>query len=253
MDVFGYAGLHELARGATAVVYELGEDRVLKLFNEGYHHPSARREFLNAQVVCDLGVPAARAFTFLEDEKRVGIVYERLDGVSMLTALLSGGDAREIIRDFARLHKRFLSAKAADVPSLKDRWRESAVRGGAGEYAQLIDLLPDGDCLCHGDYHPDNVILTRDGPRAIDFMNVCGGSALCDVARTIYLVEVAPAQGISQEFRHALAEEYLLEMGVARRDLEPCLPAVMAMRMGEMRPKEEMEFICSELSKVRFC
>jgi Ser/Thr protein kinase RdoA (MazF antagonist) len=33
---------------------------------------------------------------------------------------------------------------------------------------ERLNQLPDGDALCHGDYHPDNVLMTRNGPIIID-------------------------------------------------------------------------------------
>ena len=48
----------------------------------------------------------------------------------------------------------------------------------------MIDKLADGDTLCHGDFHPGNILLSGDGAFIIDFMNVCCGNYLYDVART---------------------------------------------------------------------
>ena len=33
----------------------------------------------------------------------------------------------------------------------------------------LLESLPPGDGLCHGDLHPGNVIMTAEGPRLIDW------------------------------------------------------------------------------------
>ena len=42
--------------------------------------------------------------------------------------------------------------------------------------------------LCHGDLHPGNVILGRDGPVLIDWFDVSRGDPVADVARTALLV-----------------------------------------------------------------
>jgi len=53
-----------------------------------------------------------------------------------------------------------------------------------------INALPKGDTLLHGDFHPGNVLISTDNrPVVIDFMNVCRGSALYDVARTYFFVK----------------------------------------------------------------
>src|SRR5262249_39387897 len=36
-------------------------------------------------------------------------------------------------------------------------------------FLALLESLPPGDGLCHGDFHPGNVIMTAEGPRLIDW------------------------------------------------------------------------------------
>lgn len=53
------------------------------------------------------------------------------------------------------------------------------------ETVAQIHELSDGNCLLHGDYHPANVLVGKDGQLfLIDMMNVCKGPAVYDVART---------------------------------------------------------------------
>ncbi len=39
----------------------------------------------------------------------------------------------------------------------------------------ILDELPDGDILCHGDFHPGNIFISEGQTIAIDFMNICKG------------------------------------------------------------------------------
>src|SRR5262249_24371676 len=52
---------------------------------------------------------------------------------------------------------------------------------------RVLETLPDADALCHGDYHPDNVLLSARGPLVIDWENAALGDPLADVARTLLL------------------------------------------------------------------
>lgn len=55
------------------------------------------------------------------------------------------------------------------------------------ELREWIKQLPEGECLCHGDYHPFNLILTLGGsPIVIDFANICRGPSEYDIARTYF-------------------------------------------------------------------
>ena len=50
----------------------------------------------------------------------------------------------------------------------------------------LLHTLPDGNTLCHFDFHPDQVILTNDGPVVIDWMTARRGNSLSDVAEDMH-------------------------------------------------------------------
>jgi aminoglycoside phosphotransferase (APT) family kinase protein len=53
--------------------------------------------------------------------------------------------------------------------------------------------MPGGNQLCHGDFHPGNIIVTHRGPVIIDWMTVSKGVACGDVARTSIILEAAKA------------------------------------------------------------
>jgi aminoglycoside phosphotransferase (APT) family kinase protein len=54
-----------------------------------------------------------------------------------------------------------------------------------------LDALPDGDRLCHGDYHPANLLLGSTGPVLVDWTNASRGDPMADLARTRVLLRVA--------------------------------------------------------------
>ncbi len=52
-----------------------------------------------------------------------------------------------------------VSITEAAVPP--DEWKSKA--------HTMLNALPDGDFLCHGDFHPDNVMMTSGDPVLIDW------------------------------------------------------------------------------------
>ena len=52
-------------------------------------------------------------------------------------------------------------------------------------------MLPPGDRLCHGDYHPQNVLGTLKAPVIIDWGDASRGAPSADVARTLLLLRMA--------------------------------------------------------------
>ena len=55
---------------------------------------------------------------------------------------------------------------------------------------KLTDDLPDGDILCHGDFHPDNIVMTERGSIIIDWTTASRGNLLADVARTSLILRL---------------------------------------------------------------
>jgi aminoglycoside phosphotransferase (APT) family kinase protein len=135
-------------------------------------------------------VPAA--YEFVEVEGRPGIVFERVEGPS----LLEHAQARpwtlfEAVRLLAELHAQIHRCVApVELPSQRE-W-------SAGDIDAVADLsatekeaarrclaeLPDGTALCHGDFHPGNVLITPRGPVIIDWETATRGHPLGDVACT---------------------------------------------------------------------
>ena len=54
--------------------------------------------------------------------------------------------------------------------------------------SKRLDSLPGGDALCHGDFHPANVMRSPSGPVVIDWPNAARGAPEADVARTLLIL-----------------------------------------------------------------
>ncbi|HSV85224.1 MAG TPA: aminoglycoside phosphotransferase family protein, partial [Levilinea sp.] len=51
--------------------------------------------------------------------------------------------------------------------------------------------LPARETLCHGDFHPGNVLISPRGPVVIDWMTASQGSPWADVARTSLILTIS--------------------------------------------------------------
>jgi Ser/Thr protein kinase RdoA (MazF antagonist) len=78
----------------------------------------------------------------------------------------------------------------------------AAVLGRLGE-------LPEGQSLCHGDFHPMN-IMVGDQVRVIDWMNAAKGPPESDVARSLVILSYARDESFKPSLlAHWLSEAYL--------------------------------------------
>ena len=188
-----------VAHGRTAEIYLWDDQHVLKLYRDWCPPGWADYESKVAHSIYEAGIPSPEPGEVLDVNGRRGLIYERLEGVSMLQDL----NARPRIllkhaRTLAELQVQINQKSIHGLPSYKDRLRydisNSAHLSPALRERALaaLEALPNGENVCHGDFHPGNVILTDSGPIVIDWMTVCSGSRWTDVARTNLLLSIGP-------------------------------------------------------------
>ena len=102
--------------------------------------------------------------------------------------------------------------------------------------------------LCHGDYNPSNVIITKDGtPYVIDWAHATQGNAAADVARTYLLFYL---QG-----KNELGDKYLKlfckKSDTAIQYVQKWIPIVAASRLVKA-PDEEKEFLKRWIDVVEY-
>ncbi len=147
-----------LGGGGSSEVFAWGEGRVVKLFLAAYDY-AVERELDLAAAVYRAGVASPEVHGLVEVDGRRGIVFERVDGPTLLDQLLrSERSSGDVGRELAGVH---LAIHAAAVPGLPDLAAVLAKRGR---------VVPAGDIVFHGDFHPGNVIAGPDGLRTIDWV-----------------------------------------------------------------------------------
>ena len=220
-----------IAEGRTAEVFAWGDGHVLKLFRTDWGMDAAEHEATLAQVIYDAGAPSAQVFGAIEVAGRAGVVYERIVGPSLLGELRAhplrlpfvAGTLAEV---HAAMHARTVEGLHSLRDVLANRIRNAVPLPADHRDAALraLDALPDGNALCHGDYHPDNVLLSARGPLVIDWENATIGDPLADVARTLLLLRASVVYERSPSAR--------LLTGAAR----PVLGALYLRRYRQLAP-----------------
>lgn len=232
--------------GNTASVYEWDENKVIKLFIKDYPKEFIEREYHNAVSINEMNFIKPKAYEILHIDGRWGILYDQLEGESLLEWLMRTGDIKRCAAIMADLHKAVLRNKTNNVPDYKEFLKNLILYNDTAlnkekkeEILLLLSKLPDGDTLCHGDFHPGNIIINGDTAMVIDFMNICHGDYLYDVARTVFLVEYTPVPDINEDIekllylKKTLADLYLIEMDVKRESISDFLTVIEEARKGE--------------------
>ena len=239
-----------IGTGNTASVYDWEEGKVLKLFHLGYPIEAVENEFNNARAIRNMDFLKPKAYGIISYEKRVGIIYDKVEGESLLEWVMRTKDLQACSIQMGKLHRTIGQNNISNVPNYKDFLKNHIPNvmltiEKQKELTQRIDKLPDGTILCHGDFHPGNILISDGNAYVIDFMNLCHGDFLYDIARTVFLIEFTPVSSEVSEkekemmlfFKKSLTDLYLKQMDVTREMLEDYLSIIRVLRKGEC-PKE---------------
>jgi gamma-glutamylcyclotransferase (GGCT)/AIG2-like uncharacterized protein YtfP/aminoglycoside phosphotransferase (APT) family kinase protein len=214
-----------IAAGRTAEVFAWGEGLVAKVLRPGFPDRLGEEEARAAAVAdrAGIGAPAFHGTTRVDG--RFALLYERIDGISMLDRLTAHPDAAEdLAAELAGVHAAMHAAPGEGLPRLR-AWVEGAIGRGVPHLGDRerdavlgrLAELPDGSVVCHGDLHPGNVLMTGRGPAVIDWLTAGIGPAAADVARTVFLLrdslipsDIAPPERARIEsLRHRFTDAYL--------------------------------------------
>ena len=247
-----------LGIGRTAEVYAWGEGKILKLFRQEMQREWIMSEARVSRIVAEAGLAAPALEDIIEVDGRLGIIFERIAGLSMLDDLVRRPWLLfRYARQFAEVHVALHACRRSELPSQRDGLiRAIEYAPGLPETARQQVLaallrLPDGDAVCHGDYHPDNLIISPRGPIVLDWMTGTHGNPAADVARTMLLFRIAvlpegmPAtkravtQIVRRTFLAAYLRAYRRLRPISDTEIASWLPIVAAARLGERIAAEE--------------
>jgi uncharacterized protein (TIGR02172 family) len=184
-----------IGSGRVADVYTWGDDQALKVFRNGTTLSQVEQEAATGRAIYQAGVPAPATGRIVKADGHYGIVFERVKGPSMLAEMSAKPwKLVQYARVLAELHVAMHDAVVPGLPSqreqLRRRIQSSSTMSSSQKEAALssLDRLPDNNKLTHGDFHPDNIVMTPHGPVIIDWATAAQGNPVADVARTSLLL-----------------------------------------------------------------
>lgn len=239
-----------IAEGRTAEIFLWDDHHILKLYRNWCPPHWIKDEARIARAVYDAGIPSPAAGEILEMNGRQGLIYEHIQGISMLQDMNAHPwTILKHARSLAALHVRINKQSITGLPSCKEGLRYAIGKTPyltddlRNKALALLDTLPDGQQLCHGDYHPGNVILTKDGPIIIDWMTARAGSPWMDVARTSLLLSIGPKSAgklvspiikiAIRLYYRAYLNRYHTLVPDTKNELKRWIPVIAAARLNE--------------------
>ena len=244
----------KIGAGRTAEIFEWNDRQIIKLFNEGFPVDLIHREAQVAHAAHQAGVATPAVGDVVEIGGRTGLLYDRVSGTMLIEHIQAKPwSVRAFARQMAALHAALHQRTGEGLPSQHDRFRSRIQRHFEGEdqsrLLDYLDSLPDGNTLCHDDFHPENILLTESEPMIIDWMNGVRGHPLADVTRTSLILTISDPPEASlvkrllirvlrHQFHQAYITHYCQLSGASPSEIERWLPIIAAVRTAENIPGE---------------
>ena len=225
--------------GNTSDIHQWQDNQIIKLFKEWCTVGSIAREAAINRAIQGSGLPVLAVEDIVEVNGRLGLTFERVEGDS-LWDLIDTKTAEELppfAHLLAELHVQIHTTKiASKLPSQYQKLENKILKAKAlppnVQEAKLNELhqMPKHNDLCHGDFHPDNILLTTQGPIIIDWHDGSQGHSLADVARTSVILGAEATESASAS-----------EADTKKQKLKQFME-IYLQRYFELRPNSERNF-----------
>ncbi len=250
--------------GGTAEVFYWEPGWVLKLYFSHCEPRIVQYEHRITTTISKAGIPVPLVGEIVEVNGRIGLLYKYCEGESMDADLrnhISHGPshARKIAELHAEMHTIAMKAKIystrdrlefkiRDAKPLPENHRTAALK--------TLETMPEGNRLCHGDFHPGNILLSQPKAVIIDWIDSSIGSPMADVARTTIMLPGAAATETSFFVRkgiqilHAIYLRNYFQLRPGGYDeYRSWLPIVAAGRLNESIPGQE-DWLLAQAGKL---
>lgn len=186
-----------IAKGNTAEIY-LTDDKVVKLFKDYLPDTESMNEAKKQKYAYSCGLPVPNVFEVTKIHDRQAIIMEYVKGDSVGDLLLNNlNEAERYISLCVNEQKKIHAIRVnTDEMELMRKRLERQIKS-----VQKLDSITFDFRLCHGDFHPFNLILSKEEKvKVIDWVDASSGDIRADVFRTYLLYSQSSVE---------LAEMYL--------------------------------------------
>lgn len=230
------------------------DNKVIKVFDEGYSKADILNEALNIARVEETGISMPHVQSVEMVDGKWAIVTDYIEGKTMDQLMKENPEKKQEYLERLVDIQMELHSKTCPMLNLHyDKMRRKIAQTGLDattryELDSRLDSLPRHRKLCHGDFNPSNVIIKPDGGYAVlDWAHATQGNASADVARTYLLFWLnGDMEGADQYL-----EIFCKKSDTAKQYVQKWLPIVAASQSVKGKP-EEKEFLMGWVNVVEY-
>ncbi|HPB16444.1 MAG TPA: phosphotransferase [Clostridia bacterium] len=242
-----------IAVRTTKTVYR-DNDKTIKVFNEDYSKADILNEALNQARVEETSLNIPKILEVTKIDNKWAIVSEYIEGKT-LSQLMEEDKSRfdGYLERFVDIQMDMHSKQVPLLNKLKDKMNRKISESSLDATTRYdlhtrLEAMPKGTKLCHGDFNPSNIIITKDDvPYIIDWSHATMGNASADVARTYLLFWLSGDIDGAEKYLNLFCKK----SDTAKQYVQKWIPIVAASQSVKGKP-EEREFLLHWVNVVDY-
>jgi tRNA A-37 threonylcarbamoyl transferase component Bud32 len=219
--------LKMLAQGGEAVIYDIGDGKIIRVLRV-----AGRQQFETEKILYPLlqknNINVPEIYDYAEIEGRSAQIMQNINGNDMLEYLEHHPFCmNKLVKKLADMHTEVLNIEAdSRMNTIKDKINYFLSRSLptdkklADFVIKLLEELPDKSNVCHGDFHPGNILMQNGKYYIIDWSGAYIGDSLSDIAHSYLIMKLVPFMPGHRKVQHAfirfagslMAKSYLKQM-----------------------------------------
>ena len=245
-----------LAKSKLKSVY-VENNKAIKVFDKNYNKSDVLYEALNTARVEDAGVNIPKLLEVAVTDGKWSITSEYVEGPTLTQLIEKYPDkADDYIKKMVEYQISFQKKSNPLLLVLKDKMNrqinsiEQLDNSVKYELLTRLNSMKNHTKLCHGDFSPENIIVTKSGKLvAVDWVHATQGNASADIANTFLLLKLQ--FGDKSDIPEKYISTFCELTNTKRSYVNEWLPLVAAARLTKNK-EEEKELLEQWINVVDF-
>jgi len=188
-------------RARSSEVYDVGDNKVIKLYFADADDCNVNREYLNTSVAFQKDCTAMECFGKVRIDGRNGLMLRKMNGRSLTSMpeqdpLILFRAGKILAQLHSKVHEQcsheLVDVRVAALEALENSVAASFLSDADRKKLEdYIKLLPESDNIIHLDFHTDNILCDRENYYVIDWMTANRGNPLVEVSMMNFLLHDA--------------------------------------------------------------
>ncbi len=206
----------------------------VKVFNENYSKANVLNEALNQARVEETGLKVPKLHEVKKIDGKWAIVTDYIEGKTLEELMNENPEKMdEYIARLVDIQTEVLSHRVTHLNKLRDKMHAKISSADINatiryELHTRLDATPKHNKVCHGDFHPSNIIITEnDEAYIIDWAHVTRGNGAADAARVYLLFTLEGKNDAAQKY----LELFCRKTDTAKQYVQKWMPIVAASQL----------------------